>query len=329
MKNNKKGGFRQSAIQENIFCFCVLILFFIQFIVFWVYANINNIALAFQTYIPGTAQNPGYFRFFTWEEGIFSSFAEFFGNIFSGNERYGLGAIANGAYFHILSSFVCLPFSYMIAFILYKKLPATGFFKVVLYLPAILSGMVTIWLYRHMLESGLGGESGFVKQVLGMQFPKVFTEPTYNRFVVSLYVVFFGLPGSLLVNLGSMSRVPHELVEYGELEGISLWKEFCLITVPMIFPVLQVQCLGLFTGFFTAQGPLYVLYGQDETGACANLATFGYNMFRDIAGGPEGDAAKLRFSYNSAAGLTIGLISIPIVQLTKALFDKLDPGAEF
>ncbi len=328
MKNNKKGGFRQSAIQENIFCFCVLVLFFIQFIVFWVYANINNIALAFQTYVPGTAQNPGYFRFFTWEEGIFTSFGQFFSNIFSGNERYGLGAIGNGAYFHIISTFLCLPFSYMIAFILYKKLPATGFFKVVLYLPAILSSMVTVWLYRHMMESGFGGQGGFVNSVLGQQFPFVFEDPKYNRFIVSLYVIFFGLPGSLLVNLGSMSRVPNELVEYGELEGISLWKEFCLITVPMIFPVLQVQCLGLFTGFFTAQGPLFTLYGTNYD-KCENLATFGYNLFISIAGGPEGDAAKLQYSYNSAAGLTIGLISIPIVQLTKMLFDKLDPGAEF
>lgn len=35
------------------------------------------------------------------------------------------------------------------------------------------------------------------------------------------------------------------------------------------------------------------------------------------------------FGYTSAANLTIGLVSVPIVQLTKKLFDRLDPEAEF
>ncbi len=316
MKNTKKSGFRKAALQENIFAFCVLILFFIQFLVFWVYGNLNSIRLAFQYY-------DGYdFKYIAWEDNIFSNFELFFKNIFEGNKLYGWKAIKNGAYFHLLTTIVCLPFSYMIAFIIYKKLPGTGFFKVVLYLPAILSSMVTIWLYRHIIESGI---AGFVRGPMGGTFPSVFNDFSYDRFVISLYVLFFGLPGSLLVNLGSMSRVPHELIEYGELEGISLWGEFCLITVPMIFPVLQVQCLGLFTGFFTAQGPLFTFYEKNAPG---NIRTFGYNLFAAIAN-DESATAKAQYGYNSAVSLTVGLISIPIVQATKWLFDKLDPGAEF
>ncbi|MBQ4053740.1 MAG: sugar ABC transporter permease, partial [Clostridia bacterium] len=137
MKDKKKSGFRKAAVQENIFAFCVLILFFIQFLVFWVYGNLNSIRLAFQYY-------DGYdFKYIAWEDNIFSNFELFFRNIFEGNKLYGWEAIKNGAYFHLLTTIVCLPFSYMIAFIIYKKLPGTGFFKVVLYLPAILSSMVT------------------------------------------------------------------------------------------------------------------------------------------------------------------------------------------
>ncbi len=320
VKEKKKGGFRQKTLHENLFAFSVLFLFVLQFIVFWVYANINNIMLAFQKYDAQSNE----FKFFAWDENIFSNFARVFKNIFGGSEKYGLHAILNGAYFHVLTSFVCLPFSYMIAFILYKKLPATGFFKVVLYLPAILSSMVTVWIFRYMVEVGIGGIYDKAQGLSGA-FPAVFKSPVYNRFVVSFYVIFFGLPGSLLINLGSMSRVPQELIEYGELEGISLWKEFILVTVPMIFPVLQVQCLGLFSGFFTNQGPLFTFYAKD---APSNLATFGYNLFISVVDG-DTTAAKMSYGYNTAVSLTIGLISVPIVQATKWLFDKLDPGAEF
>jgi ABC-type sugar transport system permease subunit len=319
MRTIKKGGFKQKALYENIFAFCVLIYFFLSFLVFWVYANINNIMLAFQEYDP----NLGEHVFIAWEDNIFSNFTLFFENLFSGNKNYGWQTIANGAYFHVISSFVCLPFSYMIAFIIYKKLPGTGFYKVVMYLPAILSGMVTVWLYRHIVESGV---LGIMRGPLGMEgVITPFRDYKYDWTVITIYVLFYGLPGSLLINLGSMSRVPHELVEYGELEGISLWKEFTLITVPMIFPVLQVQCLGLFSGFFTAQGPLFTFYQKE---APDNMRTFGYNLFSQIAR-DESETAKRLYGYSSAVGLTIGLVSIPIVQATKWLFDKLDPGAEF
>lgn len=316
MSVKKRKGFRQAVVKENLFAFSVLFLFFVQFAVFWVYGNFNSIRLAFQYY-------DGYgFKYIAWEDNVFSNFVLFFQNIASGNEMYGGKAILNGAYFHILTSFVCLPFSYMIAYIIYKKLPGTGFFKVVLYLPAILSSMVTIWLFRHIIESGI---AGIVRGPLESEFPSVFNDYKYDRFIISLYVLFFGLPGNMLVNLGSMSRVPQELIEYGELEGISLWGEFRLITIPMVFPVLQVQCLGLFTGFFTAQGPLFTFYEKNAPG---NIRTFGYNLFAAIAN-DDSVTAKTQYGYNSAVSLTIGLISVPIVQATKWIFDKLDPGAEF
>ena len=317
MKDNKlKLDTTKSKVAENLFALSVLILFFIQFLVFWVYGNFNSIKLAFMEY--NATQSD--FLLLPLNR-FFDNFVKFFNEIFSGA---GFDLVLNGAYFHILSSFICLPFSYMLAYIIYKKLPGSGFFKVVLYLPAILSSMVMILLFKHLIESGI---DGFITEVFKTKMPFVFRDPKYNRLVISVYVIFFGLPGSLLVNLGSMSRVPHELVEYGELEGISLWKEFCLITVPMVFPVLQVQCLGLFAGFFTAQGPLFVFYDND---APKNLQTFGYYLFIQVGRNADGnEAAKYMYGYSSAASLTIGLVSIPIVQATKLLFDKLDPGAEF
>lgn len=320
MKSNKiQDGKFKTKLQENLFAISILGLFFVQFLVFWLYANFNSIKLAFMQYVGNDT-----FKFLP-ADSLFKNFIAFFSDIFSNTGgRY----VLNGAYFHILSSFLCLPISYMFAFAIYKKLPASGFFKVVLYLPAILSSMVTILLFLHFVEGGIGGlPGGFAKKVLGVDFPYVFKESKYNMLMMSIYVIFFGMPGSLLVNLGSMSRVPPELIEYGELEGISLWKEFILITIPMIFPVVQVQCLGLFSGFFTAQGPLFVFY---DNSAPENLKTFGYYIFVQIARNSDGgEASKYMYGYSAASSLSIGLISIPIVQLTKKLFDKIDPGAEF
>ena len=307
----KKKTMHRSTKLDNLFCLSFVALFLVQWIIFWVYANINSIGLAFMHYDKISGEH------------MFYSFAHLFDNfklVFTTIAGTSGNYVLNGVIMHLLSTVVCLPVSYMIAFIIYKKMPGSGFFQVVLYLPVILSGLVTALLFKHVIESGL---YTFSARYFGIKLPYLFTDPRYDWWIVAVYIIFFGLPGSLLINLGSMARVPKKLIEYGELEGISLFKEFRLITLPIIFPVLQVQCLGLFAGFFTAQGPLYTLYGDN---APENLVTFGYYMFVSVYSNSAD--AQAMFGFNSAANLMIGLLSIPIVQATKWLFDKLDPGAE-
>lgn len=312
----QRATMRRNAKKDSIFCFCVLIFFIIQWLVFWFYANLNSIRLAFTYFDPVSEEH----KFFS--QDVFTNFSKFISDVFSGE---GKGYVWNGVIMHLLEAIVCLPISYMVAFLIYKKCPAGGFFKVVLYLPPILSGMVIAIIYRYFLEHGV---DYFFISVLEKEFPYVFLDERYNWWIVGFYVVFFGIPGALLVNLGTMSRVPNELVEYGILEGISLWKEFCLITVPLMFPVIQVQCLGLFTGFFNSQGPLYTFY---KGVAPDNIKTFGYYIFVSTIGGATGTSNDPRYmyGYTSAANLVIGLVSVPIVQLTKMLFDKFDPEAEY
>lgn len=305
-----KKGLREMRRSENLFCLSFLILFLVQWAIFWVYANINSIEVAFMHYDVTTDKHIFYNG-----AHLFDNFKRVFQDIGGASGAY----VLNGVIMHLLSTIVCLPVSYMIAYILYKKLPGSGFFQTVLYLPVILSVMITVLLFKQIVEGVV--QETLLADVLNLH---IFMDSKYNWYPVLFYIIFFGLPGNLLINLGSMARVPKELIVYGELEGISMFREFYLVTLPMIFPVLQVQCLGLFTGFFNAKGPLFELYMD---GAPENLKTFGYYMFTSVYSG-NADAQGM-FGYNSAANLVIGLVSIPIVQLTKMLFDKFDPGAEY
>lgn len=301
--------------KEVLFCVAILLPFIVQFAIFWFYANLNSIVLAFSYYDPVKSQH-----FTLHINRLFENFVWFITELFSG---VGVSYFLNGAYYHIISAFLCLPISYMIAYVIYKKMPMTGFFKVVLYLPNILSTMVTVLVFKHFIESGI---DSLYYTLFQKQMPYLFMDTRYNRMIVTVYMIFYGLAGSLLINLGTMSRVPPELIEYGQLEGISYWKEFVTVVLPLMFPLIQVQCLGIFSGFFTAQGPLFTFYDNDAT---ENLRSFGYYMYVSIARNDDAELAKKMYGYTSAANLTIGLVSIPIVQLTKKLFDKFDPEAEF
>ena len=225
----KKKAMRRSAKLDNIFCISFLALFLLQWIVFWVYANFNSAAIAFMHY----DRVKGEHVFFDAAH-LFDNFKLVFTTIAGTSGKF----VANGVIMHLISTVVCLPASYMIAYIIYKKLPASGFFQVVLYLPVILSPLVTTLLFKHIIESGL---YGFWERYFGKPLPHLFSDPRYNWWIVAVYIIFFGLPGSFLINLGSMARVPKELIEYGELQPQPLLG----LTISRIPEVLDGELTGL------------------------------------------------------------------------------------
>lgn len=321
----KKHKMMRSRKNAHIFCICVLAFMLVQWCIFFVYANINSILLSFKYFDPKTQT-----QVFYPVNQMFTNFVSFLKDLFSSSAPLGKYFI-NGMIYH-LSGLICLPISLIFAFIIYKKLPATGAMKIILFLPSIISGMVIALLFKVFMREGL---LGFWANILDLPYSE-FTSPLADEdkvfLTLILYQVFFGMPGSLLINIGTMSRTPVDLVEYGRLEGFSYFQEFRYLTLPLMFPVLQIYCLGMFVGFFTAQGPLYAIYGDGSSGTFLpeNAISFGYYMMISaISSSMRGVDPQFSYGYTSAANLLIGLLSIPIVYGTKKLFDKFDPEAEF
>ena len=323
MKTNKKKKYVGMRNAE-IFCICTLAFFLIHWVVFYVFQNLNSILLAFKRFDAETVQ-----MVYLDASQLFDNFKRFFGELFL--DPSVSSYFWHGVIYH-LTGLVALPISLMFAFVIYKKMFLTGFFKVVLYLPAMLSAMVVALVFKiAMLDGARGIWMEFGGAYEEFQAPLV-TEGT-SLFVLIVYQFFLALPGSLLINVGTMSRVPTDLIEYGQLEGLSLWKEFLTVTVPLMFPVLQVYCLGIFAGFFTASGPVFAIYGDGKTTTYApeSVKSFGYYMQISVISDKASTMGDARHNYGftAAANLSIGLISIPIIWGTKKLLDKLDPNAEF
>lgn len=322
----KKRKMLATTRHAHIFCACMLAFMLVQWCIFFLYGNFNSILLAFQHFDPNTEQQV----FYPVKE-MFTNFGSFVSDLFSSDRPLGRYFL-NGMVYHLVG-LVCLPISLIFAFIIYKDMLAAGFMKVVLFIPSIISAMVIALLFKTFMRQGL---LGVWTNLLGKEYSEFLSPLADNSKVfltLILYQFFFGLPGSLLINIGTMSRTPKELVEFGEMEGMSYFQEFRYITLPLMFPVLQIYCLGMFTGFFTAQGPLYAIYGDGASGTALpeNAISFGYYMMVSVISDKSvsGMAADYMYGYTSAANLLIGLVSIPIVYGTKKLFDRMDPEADF
>ena len=321
MKKQKSAGTRRA----EIFCICVLAYMLVHWLIFYVGQNINSILLAFQKFDTETAQ-----QVFLKGSHIFDNFKKFFHDLFQDPSigKYFL----TGALYHLIT-IIALPLSWMVAFFIYKKLPLTEFFKVVMFLPSILSAMVIAMIFKYASLDGFRGVWMTILKLPYNEFPSLLYNEKYALATMVCYQFFFALNGSLLINIGTMSRTPVDLVEYGKLEGLTLFQEFYTVTLPLMFPMLQVMCLGIFVGFFNSVGPLYALYGDGHAGVFMpeNVKTFGYYMLTSVISGNVNEMGDPRhmYGYTTAANLSIGLISIPIVWGTKKLLDRFDPEAEF
>ena len=87
------------------------------------------------------------------------------------------------------------------------------------------------------------------------------------------------------------------MIEYGQLEGISAFREFVSVVVPMIWGTITVFIVTSFVGLFTAQGALFSFFGYQ---APYNMYTFGYYFFVMVVGD---NATQASYPYAAAASL--------------------------
>ena len=295
--------------KARIFVICMLAYAVLNFAVFYVWMNIDSILLAFKTYNGMNGQQ----EFLDFAH-LFDNFKDFFVNLFTSSGT--LPYFLRGALYHLTGVLIAYPVSLIFSYLIYKKLFLHNFFKVMLYVPSIVSAMVISIMFKTLAEN-----------FLPVVFPQLgnapLSEEAYATPLLVVYSVFFAMPGQLIINTATMSTVPQELIEYGKLEGITMRKEFLHVVLPLVYPLITVQCLGIFVGLFTAAGPLYAIYAEM---APDYTITYGYYIFTRIIGR---NASEAYYGFTAASNLAIGLISIPIVYFTKWLLERFDPEAEY
>lgn len=304
---------KHKNLSRNIFLFCVLVVPISNFIIYYVIVNFNSILMAFQKFDLKT----GKYVFLTSKDGGFFANFQAFINDLKGNYVMSY-ATRNSFMLYFIGLFISMPIHIFTSFFIYKKIPGSGFFKVMLYLPQILSGIVMTIIFRYFADQAI---PEIIKQ-MGYPKPNLFS-PTNAFRTIIIYNLWFGMGGGLIIYTGAMSRIPDEIVEYGMLEGLTMSKEFFYVTLPLIFPTLSVYYITGISGLFTNQGNIYTFYGEN---AEADLYTFGYYLFVQVIGN---NATLAKYPYASAAGLFFTFIAAPLTLLVKYLLEKYGPDAEF
>ena len=216
----------------------------------------------------------------------------------------------------------------------------SGFFKVVLYMPALISGLVFAILYNRVMYDGYMelrsiidyGNTEHVNEYEGLLY-----DVNTCFFAVIFFNVWCAFGVNILMYSGAMSGIDESIVESCHLDGCNLIQEFWYISLPLIFPTIIALTITSITGIFNSQAGLLSLYGEQLSGlpteGVRQIKTIGFQMYiftkgiTDLRDQLYG-SAKHTATQLCAYGLCVTLVVIPIVFGVRGLLYKYGPSVD-
>jgi ABC-type sugar transport system permease subunit len=224
-----------------------------------------------------------------------------------------VGATKNSITLYLVGLLVSTPLNLIFSFFLYKKVPGSGFFRVVLFLPSIITSLVVSLMFRYFVENALSELIGF----------NLLTKKATGFGTLVFYCVWSGFGSGILIYTSAMSKIDESIVEYGELEGMTLLQEFWYVTLPLVYPTFTIFMVSGIASLFTAQAAAFNFYG---TGARADMQTLGYIFFVRIMKSVA--VSYVQYPYSSAAGFLFTLVATPVTLLVKWALEKYGPSTD-
>lgn len=290
---------------QGIFIFFFALFPVVQFLVFYFGVNINSILLAFQKYENGKFVLSG-----------FENFAEVILDIFSTSGDLRI-SIINSAIQFLLSA-ISIPLHIMVAYAVFKNVPFSGFFKIILFMPNMISSMVFVICGTEIINEAI--PILLNDNSLWLLNPKAVS----SFWTVLIFGFWMNFASGLIIYLSAMASISIDIMEYGKLEKLSSIKELWYVVVPSIFPTVITYIVVAFAGFFTNQGFFFSFFGGNAY-TTSPYDTLGYIFFVKIAGD---DASQALYPYAAAGGLLFTIIITPITIGVKALLEKYGPSEE-
>lgn len=297
MRERKGITQNKNKTKEKLFIFFMLLIPLTHFIIFWVYVNLNSILMAFQ-WNDKTGMPQWSFHWFEemWKDVRF-------------NNSTLLISLRNTMIFFTTNIGLILPVAILICYFLYKRVIGYRFFRIVFYLPSIISASILVVAFKYIIA--IDGPFGiFLTKVIGGEPIAFLQDSDYALKTILFYTITFGFGGNIVLLSGAMSSIPQEVLEAGKIDGVGMFGELFRLVIPLIWPTVSTLIIFAFVGMFNASGPILLFTeGKFET------STLSWWIYEKVY-------ASRTYNYPAAVGLVLTAIGTPIALLVRHLLNR-------
>lgn len=315
MEKRAKNGLKNLEKSKKIFYWGMMALPLLQFALFYFYVNFSSVLMAFQEYSPNEGEL-GYAVRFVW----FTNFETAWQTIVNSAWR-----IKNSLTLYFFQLVIVTPLAILFSYYIAKKYLFSGVFRVMLYLPTIISPIVFATLYRFICTDVWMKLFGAWKYPNGLLAPN--TDANVIFFTVLFYNLWLAYGQNVMIYTSTMSSINQSIIESAQLDGVSFFQELWYIYLPQVWPTFTTFVVLQMAGIFTNQMGIFDIFGgaQPKEG----VDTFGFYFLRSsLRSGLVADEGLLSYPELSALGLMFTFILIPLTLGTRKLMEKFGPSVE-
>lgn len=283
MKNAKKILYSQK-LAPYVFC----LPFVLSLLIFWAYPLVTGVIMSMQD-------------------------VSFGGNTFVGlahykklmQDKFFITAVKNSLDYMALTLILMIPFPLFLAVLLESRLTkAKGFWKVVMYVPALTSVVISGMLFRLMFSEGPTSQMNQLMVALG-QAPIAWLKQKSTGWIALLLLCVWRWTGvNMLYYVSGLKAIDDSLYESADIDGANSLQKFWFITLPLIKPTtVYVTTISVFAGLAMFLES-YMVWNGNGSPKNIGLTIVGYLYKRGIE--------KNEMGYACAVGVILMLIALVI-----------------
>lgn len=194
-----------------------------------------------------------------------------------------------------------------IAILINQKLRFLTLYKILIYLPVIVSIVVAAiafkWLYA---QSGI---LNYVLSILGLHEIGWLTDTRFSLISVIIVTIWKGIGYYMMIFLASLMSVPNELYEACDIDGASFFRKHLTVTIPHIMPTIALVST---ISAISAMKVFAEIYVMTKGGPLNSSKTIVYYIY-------ERAFENLDLGYASALAVVL-LVVVMIFSLVNILF---------
>jgi len=301
-KSNKK-----TALRRTLFILSFIAIPVAHFLIFYVYVNFSGILMAFQKPENGQYVFAG-----------FDNFVWVFKRIFEAKSTGGVDDLKL-AFINTFKTFliqiIMFFVGFFVSYFLYKKIKGHKLFRVIFYLPAIISPIVISYFYSEFVNSKFF--STWLQNMFNLPNPvEIFNDEQFANFGIFLQIIWLSFPANMILWSGAFSRIPTSVIEAAKIDGCGWFREIFSIVLPLVWPTFVLLLTTNLATIFAATGNVFLLTGGDfGTQTIANW------MFQKVQTTPNPYGSDI-LNKVSAMGLLLTIISCTIAILVRKFINK-------
>jgi ABC-type sugar transport system permease subunit len=209
-------------------------------------------------------------------------------------------------------------------------------FRVLYYLPAVVSGVVILFMWAAIFDRSDEGilnrilgllnikpiqwleeSDGFfnvVFRMVGIELPKWVPGPSFAMFCVVFPSAWAHLGPGCIIYLAALKGIPDDLYEAADIDGATFWHKVKYIVIPYFKPLLVINLIGATIHGFKSGGAVLAMTGG---GPMRTTHVIGYEIF-------ERTFMHLNFGHGTAIAWVLGILLLSFTAYKMKILNRVE-----